>query len=252
VPTRLGIYVDGPTGSTETPDRPRVAPDPADFPFLTFACTVGSEFDSTVVFGRATDSDDAYTTELLLPSGVTMAALPPYESLRRIGQVVGAATGTMRGFWQGLSRVDAVWVFGPHPFSFVLVAFGLLQRKGVVLGVRQDTKAYFRQRMPNARWRPALIAADGLDLGYRFLSRFVQTTAVGDELARHYGGSRPNLLPIGVSLVRNADVVERPAERDWSGTIDCSRSGGSSRRRTHCSWSTSWRDSSETVRALPP
>jgi glycosyltransferase involved in cell wall biosynthesis len=220
VPTRLGIYVDGPYRVVETPDGPRVAPDPADFPFLTFACTVGSEFDSTVVFGRATDADQASTTELLLPTGVTMAALPPYESLRRIGQVVGAATGTMRGFWRGLSRVDAVWVFGPHPFSFVLVAFGLLQRKGVVLGVRQDTKAYFRQRMPNARWKPALVAADGLDLGYRFLSRFVQTTPVGDELARHYGGARPNLLPIGVSLVRDADVVERPGERDWSGTIE--------------------------------
>jgi glycosyltransferase involved in cell wall biosynthesis len=197
-----------------------VAPDPADFPFLTFACTVGANFDSTIVFGRDTGSDEGESNELLLPPGVAMAALPPYESLHRIGQVVGAAMGTMRGLWRGLSRVDAVWVFGPHPFSFILVAFGLVRRKGVVLGVRQDTRAYYRQRMPNARWRPALIAASGLDLGYRFLSRFVQTTAVGDELARHYGGSRPNLLPIGVSLIRDADVLDRPLEKDWNGTIE--------------------------------
>jgi len=219
VPSRLGIYVDGPYRVVETTDGLRVAPDPADFPFLTFACTVGADFDSTVVFGRATGSAEATSTDLLLPAGVTMAALPPYESLHRIGQVVGAATGTMRGFWRGLSCVDAVWVFGPHPFSFILVAFGLARRKGVVLGVRQDTRAYYRQRMQNARWRPALLAADGLDLGYRFLSRFVQTTAVGDELARHYGGERRKLLPIGVSLVRDADVLEEPVERDWNGTI---------------------------------
>ena len=219
MPTRLGIYVDGPYRVVESPDGPRVAPDPADFPFLTFACTVGADFDSTVVFGRATGSDDG-STELLLPPGVTMAPLPSYESLHRLGQVVGAATGTMRGFWRGLSDVDAVWVFGPHPFSFILVAFGLARRKGVVLGVRQDTKAYFRQRMQNARWRPALLVADSLDLGYRFLSRFVQTTAVGDELARHYGGARRNLLPIGVSLVRDADVVEQPGEKDWDGTVE--------------------------------
>jgi glycosyltransferase involved in cell wall biosynthesis len=220
VPSRLGIYVDGPYRVVETSDGPRVAPDPADFPFLTFACTVGADFDATVVFGRATDSAEGASTDLLLPAGVTMAALPPYESLHRIGQVIGAAAGTMRGFWRGLARVDAVWVFGPHPFSFILVAFGLARRKGVVLGVRQDTRAYYRQRMQNARWRPALLVADGLDFGYRFLSRFVQTTAVGDELARRYGGERRKLLPIGVSLVRDADVVEQPAERDWSGTIE--------------------------------
>jgi glycosyltransferase involved in cell wall biosynthesis len=217
VPSRLGIYVDGPYRVVETPEGPRVAPDAADFPFLTFACTVGADFDETMLFGRATDSEGS---ELLLPPGVTIAMLPTYESLHRIGQVARAAAGTMRGFWRGLERVDAVWVFGPHPFSFILVAFGLVRRKGVVLGVRQDTKAYYRQRMPNARWRPALVATSGLDLGYRFLSRFVQTTAVGDELARHYGGERPNLLPIGVSLVQDADVVDRPLEKDWGGTIE--------------------------------
>jgi glycosyltransferase involved in cell wall biosynthesis len=220
VPSRLGIYVDGPYRVVETGEGSRVAPGPADFPFLTFACTVGADFDATMLFGRATDSEDGGPADLLLPAGVTIEMLPQYESLHRLGQVVGATAGTMRGFWRGLDHVDAVWVFGPHPFSFILVAFGLLRRKGVVLGVRQDTRAYYRQRMSSARWRPALVAASGLDLGYRFLSRFVQTTAVGDELARHYGGKRPNLLSIGVSLVRDADVVERPAERDWTGTIE--------------------------------
>ena len=213
--------MDGPYRVVETPEGRRVAPDPADFPFLTFACTVGRDFDSTVVFGRAGGSvdGDAVAPELLLPPEVSIVKLPPYESLRRIGQVLGASAGTVRQFWRGLSEVDAVWVFGPHPFSFVLVAFGVLRRKGVVLGVRQDTRAYYRERLPNARWRPVLLAAFGLDAGYRALSRFVQTTTVGDELARHYGGRRANLLPISVSLVSDSDVVDRPPERDWDGPI---------------------------------
>jgi glycosyltransferase involved in cell wall biosynthesis len=212
--------VDGPYRVVETPEGQRVAPDPADFPFLTFACSVGQGFDATVVFGRADGTGEARSAELLLPPEVTIVMLPPYESLHRLGQVLRAAAGTVRGFWRGLSRVDAVWVFGPHPFSFILVAFGLLRRKRVVLGVRQDTRAYYRQRLPNARWRPALLVALGLDVGYRALSRFVRTTTVGDELARHYGGRRRNLLPIGVSLVSDADVVDLPLDRDWSGPID--------------------------------
>jgi len=215
--------VDGPYRVVETPEGPRVAPDPADFPFLTFACTVGRDFDATVVFARAgggSADGDAATPELLLPPEVSIVMLPPYESLRRLGQVLGAAAGTVRQFWRGLSQVDAVWVFGPHPFSFALVALGVVRRKGVVLGVRQDTRAYYRERLPNARWRPVLLAAHGLDLGYRALSRFVQTTTVGDELASHYGGRRANLLPISVSLVGDADIVDQPLERNWDGPID--------------------------------
>lgn len=220
VPTRLGIYVDGPYRVVETPDGPRVAPDAADFPFLTFACVVGNDFDATVLFGRDSRSEETGASELLLPTGVAIVMLPPYESLLRVGQVSRATAGTVRGFWRGLSRVDAVWIFGPHPFSFVLAAIALLRRKRVVLGVRQDTRAYFQQRLPGGnRWKPALFAARVLDAGFRSLARFVRTTVVGEELARRYGGERRKLLRIGVSLVRDADIVDRPLNRDWSGSI---------------------------------
>jgi glycosyltransferase involved in cell wall biosynthesis len=149
-----------------------------------------------------------------------MAELPEYESLRQLGQVLRATAGTTRGFWLGLARVDAVWIFGPHPFSFILVGLALLRRKRIVLGVRQDTRAYFRTRLPSSRWKPALFAVNGLDLGFRMLARFVRTTVVGDELARRYGGNRPALLSMKVSLVRDVDIVERPHERDWGATID--------------------------------
>ena len=217
-PRRLGIYVDGPHRIVDTDEGPRVAPDPADFPFLSFACAVGSRFDETVIFGRASRLaavDDA----LILPKGVSIAALPPYESLRRLGQVARATSGTVRGFWRGLTRVDAVWVFGPHPFSFLLVALALVRRKRVVLGVRQDTVAYFRGRLPSDRWKPALLAVQALEAGFRRLARVLPTTVVGEELARTYGDG-PNVRAITVSLVRDGDIVERPLSRDWSTTIE--------------------------------
>jgi glycosyltransferase involved in cell wall biosynthesis len=218
-PRRLGIYVDGPYAVVETPGGVRISPDAADFPFLTFACAVGSRFETTMLFGRTARADGAHA-QLLLPEGVEIATLPAYESLRRLDQVLRASLGTVCGFWRGLSRVDAVWVFGPHPFSFVLVALALLRRKRVVLGVRQDTVAYFRGRLPSARWKPVLIAARLLDSSFRALARLLPTTVVGVELARRYGGERQKLLPITVSLVREADVVESPRARDWNGEIE--------------------------------
>jgi glycosyltransferase involved in cell wall biosynthesis len=222
VPRRLGIYNDGPFALIETEDGIRVSPDPADFPFLTFACAVGSRFDSTLLFGRSErgTGSGSHRSALLLPPEVAFAELPYYENLLRFDQVLRATPGTVRGFWQGLSSVDAVWVFGPHPFAFLLVGLALLRRRQVVLGVRQDTVAYFRGRLPNPRWKPALLPVRILNAGFRGLARRLKATVVGDELSRSYGGERSGLLPITVALVRNADVVSDPPQRDWAGTIE--------------------------------
>ena len=120
---RLGIYNDGPVATVDSPDGPRLSPDPADFPFLTFACEVGQDFDSTVLFGRR--GRPPVQGEPLLREGIALVELPSYGSLLRFDQVVRAVPGTLRGFWRGLSRVDAVWVLGPHPFAFLLVALAI-------------------------------------------------------------------------------------------------------------------------------
>ena len=218
-PRRLGIYNDGSISLIRAADGVRVAPDPADFPFLTFACEVGSKFDSTLLFGRGRASSGR-EARLLLPRGVGLVELPYYESLLRLDQVLRATPGTAIAFWRGLSRVDAVWIFGPHPFSVLLVALALLRRRGVVLGVRQDTLAYFRARLPNARWKVALLAVRAWDVVFRGLARTLKTTVVGAELSRTYGGERSSLLTMTVSLVRDDDVVRQPPSRDWTGTID--------------------------------
>jgi glycosyltransferase involved in cell wall biosynthesis len=217
-PRRLGIYNDGPFALIDVGDQPRIAPDPADFPFLTFACAVGSNFASTVVLGR---SERAPVTDaLLLPPGLALVELPSYDRLLRLGQVVRATPGTLRAFWRALSLVDVVWAFGPHPFVFLLVVLAFLRRRRVVLGVRQDTVAYFRARLPNSRWRPAMLAVHVWHLGFRMLARKLRATVVGNEIARAYGGERDTLLVMTVSLVRDEDVVVNPPDRDWNDAIE--------------------------------
>jgi len=215
---RLGIYVDGPYSVVETETGRRVAPDPADFPFLSFACAVGSRFESTRLFGRARRVTDPEGRQLL-DAAVEIEELPHYEDLTHLRGVAGATAGTARGFWRGLGEVDAVWIFGPHPFSLVLAGLAALRRKRIVLGVRQDTLEYFRGRLPDGRWTPALAAAGVLDRSFRVLARLTRATVVGDELARKYGGESPKVLPLTVSLIRDAQVVEAVRAKDWSGQI---------------------------------
>jgi len=217
---RLGIYVDGPYEVVEGQDGLRVAPDIADLPFLTFATAIGDRFDSTVLFVRARRVPQVDDARFLLPPGIGIVELPYYKALREVADVAWATVGTLRGFWHGLARVDAIWAFGPHPFSLVLGGLALLRRKRVVLGVRQDTLAYFRGRLPpDARWQPALLGARFLDGAFRMLARGTRVTVVGSELARRYGGPSPRLLTIAVSLVRDVDLVSDATDRDWSGTI---------------------------------
>src|SRR5690606_1683603 len=113
-------------------------------PFLTYACAVGEHFDHRAVFARVQRREPGAGDPL--PADLRVVPLPDFGDLRQTGKLVRAALGTVRGFWSGLRHVDVVWVFGPHPFSVLLVLLALLRRKRVVLGVRQDTVAYFEAR----------------------------------------------------------------------------------------------------------
>ena len=217
-PRRLGVYQDGPFRIIDDGSEQRLVPVSSDRAFLRFAREVGSSFDSTVLFVRARHvADDG--GDLELDADVGFVELPYYESLVEMGQVARAAPGTFRAFWRGLGQVDAVWVLGPHPFSLALIVLAVVRRKRVVLGVRQDTVAYFRSRLRGGRAGPALLAARVWDLGYRLFSRRLGTVVVGSELERKYGGPRPGVLAINVSQIRDSDVVSTPPPRDWEGAV---------------------------------
>jgi glycosyltransferase involved in cell wall biosynthesis len=196
---RLGIYVD---------DVYRVSSSGSvsvDRAFLLFACEVGRRYGSVTVLGRAIDSDDPADYEL---PAVDLVPLPHYDDLKHASTTVAAAWGTAREMWRGLAGLDTVWVFGPHPFGFILVALALLRGKAVVLGVRQDTIAYGRARLGSgvgARIKLRLVKA--MDAAFRLLSRRIRTTAVGQELARHYG---PRALAMTVSLLPAGALAAGP------------------------------------------
>jgi len=210
-PRRLGIYVD---------DVFRIDEDGAitvDRAFLLFACAVGERFAGCSLFGRTLHGG---ASDYRLPASVDLVALPHYPDLFHVGQVARSAPGTIRAMWRGLERVDVVWAFGPHPFAIALVLLAVLRRKRVVLGVRQDTLGYYRSRLPSRAWTPALAAVRGMDAVYRLLARRRPTTAVGEEIARHYGGGGPRVLDMTVSLVREAHVATEPGARHWQDRIE--------------------------------
>ena len=212
---RLGVYVDDVYVVDGLSGAERVTTDRA---FLLYACEVGEHFGSLVLFGRTTRGNAA--AEYILPARVELVALPYYEHLRRLGQVATVAPRTAVAMWKGLDRVDRIWVFGPHPFALALALLGLARRKKVVLGVRQDTMAYFRPRLPSRRWTPVISLVRALDASYRLLARRLRTTVVGAQVAEHYGGVGPRVLQTTVSLVRAADVAPAPPERDWGEEIE--------------------------------
>ncbi len=201
---RLGLYIDAQYRS----DGGRVLTNFESFPFLRFAVEVGGHFDALVLFGRA--APEGVGVDHALPPGPALAPLPYYESLARLGAVARATSGVVRAMWRGLERVDVVWAFGPHPFALLLALLALVRRKRVVLGVRQDTLAYFRTRLRSRRATPLLAPLWVLDRLWKLLARAVGVTVVGAALERLYGGPRRGVMAMTISLVRAQDVAAEP------------------------------------------
>jgi glycosyltransferase involved in cell wall biosynthesis len=185
------------------------------YPFMLFVAEVGQRFTETVVVGRAVSAGAG--TEFKLPEGLGLAPLPYYENLRRLGPVLRSIGGTLIGMWRGLSNVDAVWVFGPHPLALALALLALVRRRRVVLGVRQDTMRYFRARLPGRGWLPLLVPLWLVDRVFRLLARAFPAVVVGTELERVYGGPRAKLMRTTVSLTRTGEISSEHGAKDWRG-----------------------------------
>ena len=124
----------------------------------------------------------------------------------------------LRECWRGLDRVDVVWVLGPHPFSFLVLALAALRRKRIVLGVRQDTPRYYRSRVRNRGWLGALPIVWLMDRSYRVLA------AAADDGGRRRARGSLRRQRAGAADARLADrlheIPDEPPPRDLSGEVE--------------------------------
>jgi glycosyltransferase involved in cell wall biosynthesis len=196
---RLGVYSD----LRYRADRDGVSTHQA---FVSFVAQLPPRVAELVIFGRVDPVPGR--SYYALPQGVRFVALPHYARVTAIGGQLRAARGTVEIFVRELARLDAVWIFGPHPISLVLAIAARRHDTPLILGVRQDYPRYIAGRLPSRKWVWAVAAAHVLERTFRGLARTAPTVAVGDELARRYAGGAAPVLSTGFSLVRAADIVD--------------------------------------------
>jgi glycosyltransferase involved in cell wall biosynthesis len=173
--------------------------------FIRFVTSLPPRVDELVVFGRL--HPERARSHYALPDEVRFVPLPHYARVTSVLGQLRVLRRTWTIFARELGRLDAVWIFGPHPIAVALALAARRRGAALVLGVRQDYPAYIAGRLPSRRWAWAVVAAHALDATFRVLARSAPTIAVGDDLARKYARSGGAVLSTGFSLVRADDVV---------------------------------------------
>jgi glycosyltransferase involved in cell wall biosynthesis len=210
---RLGVYsdlvyrFDGDTLST-------------DLSFILFVAGLASRVDELVIFGRLhpTPGRSPYAVPR---SQVRFVPLPHYPRVTSIGGMARSMAGARRAFAGELDRLDAVWLFGPHPLALEFARLALRRKVPVFLGVRQDFPRYIASRLPSRRWLWAVPVAHALEQAFRTLARRLPTVVVGRDLGRRYATGAAPLLVTGFSLVRGSEVVslDNALAKPWDGEL---------------------------------
>jgi glycosyltransferase involved in cell wall biosynthesis len=195
IPLRLGVYCDFSYRLDEGQAY-------AELPFSLFVEGLAPHCERLVVLGRRDPTPGRFPFRLDAAEYVPLPFYPSGADLRAVMRTVPAA---IRRFWRALDDIDVVWILGPNPPQALLFALlGMLRRRKVVLGVRQDLPELIRHRRPGAR--AVLAAAYLLEWGFRVIARRVPVVVVGPDLARRYAGAR-SLLSVYVSLLHETDLV---------------------------------------------
>lgn len=210
---RLGVYSDlryWADGDTLSTNRA----------FIRFVTSLPPRVDEVVVFGRL--APEPGRAPYALPrEGVRLVPLPWYPRVTALGGVVRAFRASAQIFAAELERLDAVWIFGPHPLALPFAAIARRHGTPLFLGVRQDYPAYIGNRLPGRGWVWAVPLAHGLERAFRLLARRAPTVTLGEELARSYAGGSAPVLSTGFSLVRRAELVSREEAlaKPWDGEL---------------------------------
>ncbi len=150
--------------------------------FVVFLEALRPHVDRLVLVGRLDPQPGR--SHYQLHEDTELVGLPHYTSLAHPWSVIRSLFASIRRFWRLLDEVDTVWVLGPYPHSVVFALITALRGRRVVLGVRQDTRAYIRSRRPDQRWMH--VAADLLEGVWGLFARRHAIVVVGQELERKY------------------------------------------------------------------
>jgi glycosyltransferase involved in cell wall biosynthesis len=174
--------------------------------FIGFVTQLPPRVEEMVVFGRV--DPEPGRSHYLLPPEVRFVRLPHYPRVTSVAGQVRAVRRTAQIFATELERLDAVWIFGPHPIALALALTARRRGVSLFLGVRQDYPTYIAGRLPSPKWAWAVPVAHTLEWAFRRLAQSAPTVAVGDELAHRYAAGRAPVLSTGFSLVRADDIVD--------------------------------------------
>ena len=185
--------------------------------FIRFVTSLPPRVDEVVLFGRL-HPEPGRSPYAIPEEGVRLVALPYYRRVTAVGTLLRSLRRSCAAFAAELERLDAVWIFGPHPLA---LAFALIARRRgtpLFLGIRQDYPEYIGNRLPSRWWAWAVPAARALDLSFRGLARRAPTVVLGEQLARNYRRGAA-VVTTGFSLVRDSEVapLEQALGRRWDG-----------------------------------
>ena len=170
--------------------------------FALFLGRLAGELDRLLLVGR--EAPVVSQARYAVGAGVELVSLPYYRRLSEPWAVLRSSIQSAARFWRALRGVDGAWLLGPHPLAIAFAVLAAMRRKTVVLGVRQDTRAYVESRHPGRR--SLRLAAAALDAAWRGLARRFPVVVVGPEIAAHYAHAR-GLLQITVSLIEEGDLI---------------------------------------------
>jgi glycosyltransferase involved in cell wall biosynthesis len=169
--------------------------------FGLFVRALAPRFSRLAVIGRLDPGTELARYEV---TGAELVPLPHYPSLAHTFRAIRGMLGGLRVYWRALASLDVVWILGPHPLAFPFVAMARLRRKRVVLGVRQESVEYMRNRYPGSRVRIGL--ARLMEGAFKLLARRYPTVVVGPAIAHNYAAARRQ-LEISVSLISERQIA---------------------------------------------
>lgn len=212
---RLGVYVD----VSFRRDGDRLSGDRA---FVQFLAGLAPHLDELVFLGRLDPSRGLGPYPHVLPAErIRLAPLPYYRSTASAVDLLRSVRGSVVALKRELPRLDALWLFGPHPLALVFSRIARRRGTPIYLGIRQELVPYAAARTSGIRRAWALPVAAGLELAFRRLARRLPTVVVSAPLARRYAGGRAPTLTAAFSLVRERDLVsvDVALARPWTGHL---------------------------------